>query len=309
MGITSLEFDYTIQHKLKSANDLFSEGKHLHSIQIYLSLINDYPDHPEPYLKLAEMYEKLSMQESVAGLFDQVIEKHPESDELKFQYGKFLFRSKKWDDAVKILGKISPDDEPIVSYLLGCSYFILRDYELAKVNFLNFIISDEEPEIIHESYFYLAKIEIELNQYENALKYAEKTEVLFADHWELYLIYTKIYYHLDMYSHAAQSVEKAIRLNNKNTSVHAWAGKIYMKNKMYKKAEAHFISCIDLADSIASEDYANLAEAYLKSGKLKDAMHYFHKAVELDPENGNALEGKNNTSVLLRNKSSANLDG
>jgi len=298
-----LQIDHRAQYKLKTAREFEAQSKPLHAIQIYLLLINDYPDYTEPYYRLAEIYENLGKLNNAINLFEKISKIKPDDKDVNLYYAQFLIRSAKWEKAIKIFSLISSDEEPIVFYFTGYAYFMLKDFEFAKVNFLSFIISDEQPEIIQEAYLYLAKVEIELKEFENALRYAKKAEVLFSDYWELHVIYAQIYFNQDMTNHAIKSVEKAIRFNSREPAVFVWAGKIYFKNNNYKKAEEYLTKFIELSEEISSKDYTLLAEVYLHNRKFSEALTYFDSAVKLDPKNKTAVEGKNNAQILLTKNS------
>jgi len=298
-----LQIDHRAQYKLKTARDFEAQNKPLYSIQIYLLLINDYPKFTEPYFRLAEIYENLGKLNSAIDLFEKISNLQPEDKDVKLYYGQFLIRNANWEKAIEVLSFISSEEEPIVFYFTGYAYFMLKDFELSKVNFLSFIISDEQPEIIQEAYLYLAKIEIELKEFNSALRYANRAEVLFSDFWELHVIYAQVYYNQDMINHAIKSVEKAVRINSKEPTIFAWAGKIYFKNNDYKKAEQYFTKFIELSEDISSEDYTLLAEVYLQNGKFNEAVTFFDSAVKLDPKNKTAVAGKNNAQNLLTKNS------
>lgn len=298
-----MQIDHRAQYKLKTARDFEAQNKPLYAIQIYLLLINDYPKFTEPYFRLAEIYENLDKLNSAIDLFEKISNIQPEDKDVKLYYGQFLIRNANWEKAIEVLSYISSEEEPIVFYFTGYAYFMLKDFELSKVNFLSFIISDEQPEIIQEAYLYLAKIEIELKEFNSALRYANRAEVLFSDFWELHVIYAQVYYNQDMINHAIKSVEKAVRFNSKEPTIFIWAGKIYFKNNDYKKAEQYFTKFIELGEDISSEDYTLLAEVYLQNGKFNEAAIYFDSAIKLDPKNKTAVAGKNNAQNLLTKNS------
>ena len=298
-----MHIDHRARYKLKTAREFEAQNNPLHEIQLYLLLINDYPKFTEPYFRLAEIYENLDKLNSAIDLFEKISNLQPDDNDVKLYYGQFLIRNAEWERAIDILSFISSEDKPIVFYFTGYAYFMLKDFESAKVNFLNFIISDEQPEIIQEAYLYLAKIEIERKEFNSALLYAKRAEVLFSDFWELYVIYAQAYFFLDMINHAIKSIEKALRFNPKEPKVFVWAGKIYFKNNDYKKAENYFTKFIKLSEDISSEDYTLLAEVFLHNGKFRKAVTYFDSAVKLDSKNKIAVEGKNNAQNLLTKNS------
>lgn len=302
---------YQLDHKLKVAADYEAQGKSLHAIQLYNSIINEYPDFIQVYFYLAELYEKMGNLKPAYSLLYSLLEAEPENNEVRLFLGQFLLRNSKWEEAIEVLSLILPEENHIVSFFLGYSHFVLKEYEIAKVNFLNYISfikgmdsPNDQTELFHEANLYLAKIEIELGNFESALKYAKKTDIIYSNFWELNLIYGIIYYNLGMYAHGVVPIEKAIRLNPKETASYEWGGKIYLKLGDYLKAEKLFLQYIEHIDNVSSDIYARLGEACLKASKTKDALTYFDVALKLDPENIFAKEGKKNASRIL-NKSKA----
>lgn len=298
-----MRIDNRVQYKLKTASGFVAQNKPLHAAQIYQNLINDYPDFSEPYLRLADIYELLGKLNSAINLFEKISTLQPDDKDVMLSYGQFLIRNAIWKKSVEVLSSLSPEEEPIVLYFKGFAYFWLKNFELAKVNFLSFIISDEQPEIIYEAYLYLAKIEIELKEFNSALRYIKRAEVLFSDFWELHLIYAKIYFNLDMNNHAIKSIEQAFRFNSKEPTILILAGKIYFKNNDYKKAEEYFTKFIEISEHVSSEEYTLLAELYMLNEKFEKAEAYFDTAIKLDPKNKTAVDGITNVQNLLTKNS------
>lgn len=300
MGI-KLEKKFQIEHKLKTAKDFEVQGKPLHAVQIYKTLIDEHPHLTEAYFSLAELYQQLGNIEPAVEMLEALVESEPENMEHRLFLGQYFLKAQKWEDAIETLSYILPDEEPLVSFFLGYSHFMLKDYELSRLKFLSFVGYRDQPELVYEAYLYLSKIEIEMKNFEAALKYAKKTEGIYSNHWELNLIYAKCFYNLGMHAHGISSIEKAVRLNPKEPSVFEWAGKVYLKHGDYLKAEKSFLKFIEWEEEISSEAYSNLAEACLKISKAEEALAYFTTALKIDPNNKFAAEGKKNVSKLLKN--------
>ena len=293
--------DYSFQHKIKTAKDFEAQGKFLHAIQIYNVLVEKYPDQTESYIKLADIYQSTGRKESAENLLKTIIKRQPKNYELSLYFTQFLMQNKEWKRALIKLSEL-PSEDPFVSYLSGYNYFMQNEPEKSKLYFLRFITSDEEPELIHEAYLFLAKIELKLEQYESALKYAKKAQIMFDDFWELYLIYAKIYFSLQMYTHSSKAILEGIKLRPDETQLYEWAGKIQIKLNNFIRAKKYFEKHIDLKESITPDDYIYLADACLKSGELKEALNFFDTAIKLDPRNTSALKGKEKTNNLINKK-------
>ncbi len=296
-----MEQDYQYSYKLKQARDFEAEGKFLHALQIFTSLLKEFPDKNEIYFGLANLYESMGSLDKALTLLNSFLEENPENTEIRIYLGQTLLKHSRWEETVETLSYILPEEEPVVSFFIGYANFMLKEYELAKINFNNFISSEDQTELLYDAHIYLAKIELKLKNYNNALKFAKKAEVFYSNYWELNYIYAETYFKLCMYAHAAAPIEKAIKLNPDEPSPYELAGKIYLKMGDYSKAEKYFLNYIEKIEYVSSDTYAFLAEAYLNSENPKDALAYYDIAIKLDPGNKNAIEGKNKASFLLNN--------
>lgn len=297
-----MDSNFQLNYKMELAGDFESQGKLLHAFQIYYSIISEFPDFVEPYFHLANLFEMMGKVKQAYVLLKQLIESQPENNEARLFYGQFLLKNSMWNDAIEVLSYILPEEEPVVPFFIGYAYFVLNEFELARLNFLSFLTVTKDDELIHEAYIYLAKIELQLKNYDNALKYAKKCDAIYSNFWELNQIYAETYYNLGMYAHAVSYIDKAIKLNPGNSSPYEIAGKIYLKLEEYQKAETYFLKYIESKENASSDVYMKLAEACLKNKNLKDAVAYFDVAIKLDPLNEQAKIGKEKAySILNKN--------
>jgi len=291
--------DYSLEYKIKKAAEFEKSGKNLHAIQVYNSLISEYPEFVDSFLKLASLYERTGQIDSVKDVYKSGLKFNSKNIDLLLSSGQFFIRNKLWVDALDILKTISPEDEPFVSLLIADAYFNLEDYELSKMHLLKFIISDEQPEWIHEAYLYLAKIEYILNRFENAFKYINKAELLLTDYWELHFVKAKILYRLKMYSTSAEAIKWALKLNSKEPELHSWAGKIYLKCGKFEKAERHLVTFLESQKTVSSETHLALADAFQNQNKYLEAEKFLNAALLLDPQNLDISERKKILSNLI----------
>ncbi len=292
---------YQLDHKMKLGNDFESQGKPLHAVQIYVSVIEESPDYVEAYFKLANLYDLVGNIQSAVKLLKEYLEKNPEDKDVRIFLGQFLLKNDRWDDAVEVLSFILPEEEPVVAFFIGYAHFMQNEFELAKLNLLNFLSFQENNELLHEANIYMAKIELKLKNYESALSYAKRSDSIYSNFWELNQIYAETYYNLGMYAHAVAPIEKAIKLNPGEALPYEWAGKVYLKLGEYQKAEKNFLLYIEAIEDVSSDIYTKLAEACLKNKNPKDALAYYDIAIKLDPSNELAKKGKNMASTILNN--------
>lgn len=286
-----METDITFKRKLSAAVAFRAQGKHLHAIQIYEQLIQEYPEDPNLHFDLAELYELSGNLNSSINLLESYLLNNKANPDAKFFYGQYLLKKELWEKAIEIFSTIRADEQPLAVFYLGYAYFMLKDFELARINFLTFLTLKVDPEMEYQSYLYLAKTELELNDFERALEYAKKSELFFNSYWELHKILAICYSKLGMDTHAILAVEKSIKLNPKEVSLFELAGRIFQTAKDYNKAENYFTKYVESSDHLAPETLSNLGETYICLGKIQKAQDYFELALKIDPQNKAALNG------------------
>jgi tetratricopeptide (TPR) repeat protein len=296
-----LDIKYQIDYKIKQARDFQAQGKLLHALQFYETIIDEHPSYTDAYFGIAELYEQLGNISPAIELLNEFLISDPENKTIRLFFGQFLLRNSRWEETIEILSFILPEEEPAVNFFMGYAHFMLGEYELAKINFVNFISHSEQSELFQEANIYLAKTEIKLCNFDKALICAKRAEVMYSNYWELNAIYAEIYYNLDMHAHAVSPVEKAIKLNPNEPRIYELAGKIYFKLGDFIKAERNFLKQIESTDDVSSEVYTKLAEACLRGNKAKDALLYYDIALKIDPKNQFALEGKKSAANIVNN--------
>ena len=296
-----MDIKYQLDYKIKQARDFQAQGKLLHALQFYETIINEHPEYMEAYFGVAEVYEQLGNINPAIDMLNEFLASDPENKIARLFLGQFLLKNSRWEESIDAMSYILPEEEITVNFFLGYAHFMLGEYELAKINLLKFISEAAQSELFQEANIYLAKTEIKLCNFDNALICAKRADVLYSNYWELNAIYAEIYYNLDMHAHAVSPVEKALKLNPNEPRIYELAGKIYFKLGDFIKAEKNFLKHIESTDDASSEVYTKLAEACLRGNKAKDALAYYDIALKLDPLNKYALEGKKSATSLVKN--------
>ncbi|MFA6598502.1 MAG: tetratricopeptide repeat protein [Ignavibacteriaceae bacterium] len=279
-----------VQLKIEKAQRFATEGKTLHAVQFYTKIIEDHPESIEAHFNLAGLYESLDNIPAGENLLSDLLEENPDNNDVRLFLGHFLFRHGKWNETIEVLSFFSPNEIPLASFFIGYSHYMLLEYELARISFENFVKSGKETEFIQDAYIYLAKTHINLKNFDKALLYAKHAESFYSNYFELHLLFAIIYYHLTMTAHAVTSIERTLQLNKSDLSVNEWAGKIYLKNNDFQKAEMYFTKFVQESVEVSPEIYSNLGITFLHVNKIEDAQNYFNLALKHDPKNKIALE-------------------
>jgi len=270
-----------LTNKLKQAAQFHSESKNLHAVQILKSLIEEF-DSEEIYFQLAELYEDMGFVLSGRNALVELVQENPDNQEIKLYYGQYLLRNAMWFEAIEILSTVS-DDTLSAHFLIGYAYMMLNEFELSGESFRKYLSGNDNSELKQEANIYLAKIEYELQHFDEALRYAKDAEYLYADFWELNLIFAKIYYSLGMYTHSAAPIKKALKHKSKEPAVLEFAGRIYFNLAEYKKAEQYFTELIDQSTEVSAEIYTLLARSFIKQRKIEEANLFVELALQIDP--------------------------
>lgn len=288
--------DYRYEHKLNIAKGYIDEKKYLHAIQIYNSLLEENPDKDEIYYKLASVYEKINSAEVGAKLLADLLEKNSDSKEIRMYAGHFYFRNSMWDRTVETLSYFLPSEEPITSFFIGFSHFMLNEDDLALNSFENFISSNTNSEYIPDAFIYIAKINIRAKDYDKALHTLNKAAMFYENFYEMHLLFAQCFYYLGMDAHATKAIEKALKLKKKDYSVLEWAGLIYLRVGDYKKAESFLIKAVKENENTNPSIFFNLGITMMRADNPIEAQKYFDKVLELDPKNKAVKEAIKNLS-------------
>ena len=305
MGII-LDNNLQIEFKLNNAKKFATSGKYLHASQLYKSLIEDFPDNSEPYFQLAELYQDQNLSKEAENLLLSYLVGHPDRIDVIIYLAQIYLQSSKWDEMIEILSSVTPAEDPISVFLIGHAYFMLEDFEIAKINFENFLKFNIEPELFYETQLFLSKIYLSQNKFNKALEYAKKSEKFYSNYWEVKFIYAKIYLSTKMINHAIKNIETCIKMNTANYKVYKLAGEIYYKAEDFIKSEEFFVKSINLNDNNSTELYIKLADICIKNKKNYEAVNYYDLALKINSKHNIALKGKKKALSLMKNQNAYN---
>jgi len=278
-------------HKFEAARHFEEEGRALHAMQLYLRLTEEYPLEPEAPIALSMLYDKSDKQENAKSVLQNALKANPDNIILRLYAGHYYFKLEEWHETIEILSRFIPEKEPIALFFTAYAYFMLDNFKLSKHYFLLYIKLKEPHDYLRDAYVYLAKIYIHLEDYETALEYVKKADVLFSGHFEVHFLFAIVYYHLEMYTHALAEIDKAHKLDRGNLQIVEWAGKISLQLKDYKKAEKHLRKYIDNVDKVQADTYVDLGTACMYNKKTKDAEQFFSIALKTEAKHAGALAG------------------
>jgi tetratricopeptide (TPR) repeat protein len=278
-------------YQLQKAIEFENSGNYLHAIQIYQLLIDEQIHSRNSTLRLVGIYEKLNKIEPAIKILDKYISNNCDDHDFIKYFGHFLITHAQYKKALEVLQEFDFEKKPEAYFLAGIAYFELEDYENSKLNFLQLLAYSEQTELFADTYIFLAKINLKLDNLEEADEILTKLRKSKISNFEFYLIDAQIHFLKGMFFHAYELIREAEKLSSENFEIVKWAGKILLKMEEYTKAENYLLKLINTQPS--SEAYTMMGWACLKNQKVKDAENYFAKALSIDPDYQSAIEGKN----------------
>lgn len=277
-------------YQLQKAIEFEESGNYLHAIQIYQTLLDDQLYSRNSTLRLVNIYEKLNKIEPAVKVLDKYLSNSPlDYDFIKY-FGHFLISHSYHQKALQILHEFDFESKPEAYFLAGIAYYGIEDFENSKINFLQLLAYSEKTELFIDTYLFLAKINLKLNNLEDADEVLSKIRKSKISNFEFFLIDAQIHFGKGMFFHAYELIREAEKLSKDNSEVALWAGKILLKMEEYSKAESYLLKYVNTQPT--SEAYSMLGWACLKNKKVIDAENYFSKALSIEPDNQSALDGK-----------------
>lgn len=146
----------------------------------------------------------------------------------------------------------------------------------------------EEHPLNPAFYFYKAKVDIEKEDFQRALKNANKAQELTKDGRKLlnkiYVTKGAAYQKMGNSEKALSNYSKALEINSHNPNVFIYRGYLFYKNERYEKALDDFEKVLDLDPNNHYALY-NIGMSEFKLGNKTEACDAFHKACELGNKN------------------------
>ncbi len=267
------------------ALELEKENKLLHSIQFFQNLLNDPKYSKVSYIKLAAIYDKLGRTDASVNLLKSYLtDVDNQEDEIRIFLSELLIKVNKFNEAIENLSIIKNGLIAEIYFLFGMAYYGLQHYEVAKINFEEFLRLNEKAEFVIETYIYLTNIALATGKYNDALNIIEKIKEIGQDNLEIWYTAAKVYFAKNMFYHAGESIKKALNLNPNNTDLLLLAAKIDFQTGDYEVGEIKIKMYESLTEGTLESNLLHGQICY-SLNKLDEAIQYFNNALNISPEN------------------------
>lgn len=253
------------------------------------------PANPLLQQKLADSLAALGETERAADLYLKLLEKYPNLPTLREKLTDFYLRSKDKKKAIEQLEAIvrSNPTSAQAYYMLGSLAFDEKDYKKAVEHLNKALLLAPNFE---QLYYDLAGAQVNLNQPREALQTLEKArgkfQPSFVNEYFTAMAYNRMKDYTNALKHlvAAEVVARATDTNRLTHAFYFQLGAGYERAQSYGEAEKYFRRCLQM-DPKFSEAMNYLGYMWAERGaNLNEARQLIEKAVELEPKNAAYLD-------------------
>ncbi len=297
---------------LNIADSLFSHGN-------YSKAIAEYEKHnnkPEVYHKIAKAYIAIGNYDEALINYEKGVETNLENTLLKYDYGKFLHRTKHFKKASEVFNKLVYIDNknPNFHYELGLVLEQLKDSTAQNRFFSAFQLDRTHQKAIYKiakhhlkkgrnkqvDYYVDMGLETYTNnkelislkdqnyyvrhQYEDAVVWFEKLIELGESSEFIHEKLSLCYYQLYEYEKAIEQRKLVLKLNPYDATAMYVIGTYYERLQDFKNAEKHISKALLLLDQPLDVEYRTLGTVLNQQKKYSEAIVALKKSLKENPE-------------------------
>ncbi|MBZ9728591.1 tetratricopeptide repeat protein [Salegentibacter sp. JZCK2] len=257
------------------------------ALENYKKVLNQNPDRILTTIDYGDLLVKTGKLETADSLFKELAEKYPKNANFKFQQA--LIKEKLEDSTAMhyFMYTIMLDTtHQAALYKVAKDKLKNRQYTMAEhYSKRGLRANPNNPSllsILAQTYSSLKLYKEAIPPYEKLIDLGQGTE----------FIYNKLgfaYYQIGDYKEAITLYKKALELEDRNSATHYTLGKLYALTGDLDKSETHLLMSILIKKQPVDAEYLSLGLTYKMQEDYKDALEYFNKALEENPDNERAL--------------------
>lgn len=297
---------------LNIADSLFTHGNYSKAIAQY----EKHNNKPEVYHKIAKAYIAIGNYDEALINYEKGVETNPENTLLKYDYGKFLYRTKHFKKASEVFNKLVYIDykNPNFHYELGLVLEQLKDstaqnrffsafqldrthqkaiYKIAKHHLkkghnkqvdyyvdIGFETYEKNKELISlkaQNYYVKHDYRESIKWFEKLIELGESSEFI---HEKLSLCYYQLY----EYEKAIEQRKLVLKLNPYDAVAMYVIGTYYERLQDFKNAEKYISKALLLLDQPLDVEYRTLGTVLNQQKKYSEAIVALKKSLKENPE-------------------------
>ncbi len=210
------------------------------------------PNFPPAYREMAELYFYTGQFDVASQTYQKYLDLADKDDYTQFRYAQYLFLTKDYEGALKILNPLRDKmDQPIMWRLSAYSNYEMGNYPVGMEQINTFFQKSQSTRILSSDYEYLGKLMAKSGQD----------------------------------SLAMMNFQKAIEMDSSKISLYNEIGNNLFQQKKYHEAALAYKKKIDAAPKDATlQDYFNVGKSFYFSKEFPQADSAFSSMIELNPQ-------------------------
>ncbi len=270
------------------------------ALEAFKKSVKINPDYEKGYIEQARVYNRQGKLAECVKAYDNLIKLFPDNisavmelGSVYYQYGKYAESEAQYKKALETLNK--SEEKTLTAYNL--SKVLYDDGKYAEASRYGWIAYDEKDFLINDvqqaniTYNY-ALIQEKNNKPEDAKRFYQEALTLNPEHVKSKINLSALYMaegNADV-DKALKLLQEAYKTDSNDFSVNNNLGTAYVLKEDFVNAEKYYKAALDIIPD--DEDALfNLANTQVKSGKPAEAVYNFSKITAKDPNNLEAFVG------------------
>ncbi|MEE9225255.1 MAG: tetratricopeptide repeat protein [Bacteroidota bacterium] len=285
-----------LTNMLDQARYLVEQGKVLHAVQVYHRILATEPQYLEASLELSSLYLESGNAGCAEEILQRAFEQSGKKSKIIFMLGNLQLRRGNFDKAITYYKMLDEKKIPEVHFNMGFAYFYKNNIKLAEHHLrLTMKYNPRFPKI-NES---LGELLIKRRAYAEAITYLKRG--LQSDPYSCinhYLLGVP-HAHLFDWQNAYDSFVTAIEMDRNEVSAWQMCGRALLRLRRLDEAEQYLRKAYDLNPHLP-DTLVDFGQLHLQRGETDTATRFFEKALEFEPGNPEATDGKVKVKILSK---------
>lgn len=284
---------------LDQARHLVEQGKVLHAIQVYHRILAAEPQCLEASFELSSIYLESGHFEFAEQMLQRAYEQSGQKPKIIFMLGNLRLRQGNFDKAISYYKMLDQRKMPEVHFNMGIAYFYKNNFKLAEHHLRLTMKYDPRFPKINES---LGELLIKRKAYAEAITYLKRGRQSDPYSCVNHFLLGVAYAHLFDWQNAYDSFVTAIEMDPNEVSAWQMCGRALLRLGRPEEAEQYLRKAYDLNPHLP-DALVDLGHLHLQRGETDTAARFFDQALEVDPGNPEATDGKVKARILSRKRS------
>lgn len=257
-------------------------------VEEYQKVLKTKPDDPVTRYNLAMAYEKGKMYREAASEYEKVLTAKPDNAEALSRLSNIYFQEKRYRDAILFLNKLkksAPKNAAVYAHT-GFAYGELKQYKEASWNYAKAIeLGSKDPQVRYN----LATVYRKMGREKDAIREYEKFAAV-NPNTEVLTILGDYYVKTRNYDGAIKTYKKLAGMEGGKAAGYSGLGRVSDLKGQTDQAIENYKTALRHGKK-DEQIYLQLAKAYEKKGKSREALEAYTSAYNINPDSGDAADG------------------